>query len=164
MLKRYLLLTVLFGTLLLTGCGEKEELIVFKENVSAFYTEVAAIEAEILFVDEQSEDAVAVLLTQLEQLSAQFQQLAEWEVPEEFISVEALADDAADYMSEAVRLYTEAYEEDYVSDSLIQAAAENYESAMKRIHYIASLLQSEIPQDANVTIEEDEAWESDTEG
>ena len=68
----------------------------------------------------------------------------------EFISIEELADDASAYMDQAVRLYSEAYEEDYVSDALIQAATENYESAMKRINYIAVLLQGEIPEGATV--------------
>ena len=150
MFKRYTLLITLVCMMALAGCGEKEELTAFKENINNFYTEVSAIETAISSIDEQSEDAVATLLINLEQMSSQFQQLADMEVPEEFISVEDLADDAASYMHEAVRLYGEAYEEDYVSDSLIQAAAENYESAMKRINYIAVLLQGEIPEGATV--------------
>lgn len=150
MFKRYTLLITLICMTVLAGCGEKEELTVFKENMNDFYTEVSAIETAISSIDEQSEDAVATLLINLEQMSSQFQQLADMEVPEEFISVEDLADDAASYMHEAVRLYGEAYEEDYVSDSLIQAATENYESAMKRINYIAVLLQGEIPEGATV--------------
>ena len=151
MLKKYtLIISVLLSMMIFTGCGEKEELTKFKEDMNLFYTEVSTIETSIASVDESSESAVATLLINLEQMATQFQQLAEMEVPEEFISIEALADDAADYMHEAVRLYGEAYEEDYVSDSLIQAATENYESAMKRINYIAVLLQGEIPEEAFV--------------
>ncbi len=150
MFKRYTLIITLICMMTLAGCGEKEELTTFKENINDFYMEVSAIETAIAAIDESSEDAVTTLLINLEQMSTQFRQLAEMEVPEEFISVEDLADDAADYMYEAVRLYGEAYEEDYVSDSLIQAAAENYDSAMKRINYIAILLQGEIPEGATV--------------
>ena len=151
MLKKYILIfSLLLCMIFFAGCGEKEELTTFKEEMNNFYTEVSAIESAINSIDEQSENAVSTLLINLEQMSAQFQQLAELEVPEEFISVEALADDAADYMYEAVRLYGEAYEEDYVSDSLIRAAADNYDSAMKRINYIAVLLQGEIPEEAVV--------------
>ena len=164
MLKKYTLILALFLCMsMITGCGEKEELTTFKEEMKDFYTEVSAIESSINAIDEQAEDAVSALLIQLEQMSTQFQQLAELEVPEEFISVEDLADDAADYMYEAVRLYGEAYEEDYVSDSLIQAAAENYESAMKRINYIAVLLQGEIPEGATVIEEEGTEFEPYTE-
>jgi len=151
MLKKYILSAlVLAGMLVFTGCGEKEELTVFKEQINDFYTEVSALEAELDSIDEQSENAVSTIMISLEQMNEQFQKLAEIEVPTEFISVEDLAEDAASYMHEAVRLYSEAYEEDYVSDSLIQAAADNYESAMKRINYIAVLLQGEIPEGATV--------------
>lgn len=151
MLKRYILTaTLLAGMLVFTGCGEKEELTVFKEQMNDFYTEVSTLETEIASVDEGSENAVSTLLINLEQMNEQFQKLAEIEVPEEFISVEDLAEDAASYMNEAARLYGEAYEEDYVSDALIQAASENYESAMKRINYIAVILQGEIPEGATV--------------
>lgn len=146
MLKKAFVLCMLTGMLVLTACGEDKKLTVFKENMDQFYTEISAIEESISSIDEQSEDAVASLLIQMEQMAEQFQRLADMEVPEEFISVEELADDAADYMGEAVRLYEEAYEEDYVSDSLIQAAADNYASAMKRVNYIAYLLQDKIPE------------------
>ena len=151
MLKRYVLILVTITSMLFfSGCGEKEELTVFKEQISNFYTEVSAIETEINAIAEDSENAVSTLLINMEQMSEQFQKLADLEVPAEFVSVEDLADDAASYMYEAVRLYGEAYEDDYVSDSLIQAASYNYESAMKRINYIAILLQGEIPEGAPV--------------
>ena len=155
MLKKYVLMLVtIISMLFFAGCGEREELTVFKEQIDNFYTEVSALETEMNSITEDSENAVSTLLVSLEQMSEQFQELADLDVPAEFISVEDLADDAASYMYEAVRLYGEAYEEDYVSDSLIQAASDNYESAMKRINYIAILLQGEIPEGANV-IEDD---------
>ena len=155
MLKKYVLMLVtIISMLFFAGCGEREELTVFKEQIDNFYTEVSALETEMNSITEDSENAVSTLLVSLEQMSEQFQKLADLDVPTEFISVEDLADDAASYMHEAVRLYGEAYEEDYVSDSLIQAATDNYESAMKRINYIAALLQGEIPEGATV-IEDD---------
>ena len=151
MLKKLTCLVVIsLNIMFISGCGEKEELTVFKEEMNQFYTEVSAIETAMQEIDEEDEDAVASMLEQLEQMNLAFETLAEVEIPAEFISVEDLADDAAAYMYEAVRLYDEAYEEDYVSDSLIQAATENYESAMKRINYIAVLLQGEIPEGAVV--------------
>lgn len=151
MLKKYtLIVSILLCMTFFTGCGEREELTVFQEDMSEFYEEVSAIESNIVSIDESSEDAVTTLLFNMEQMLLQFQQLAEMDVPEEFISVEDLADDAYDYMKEAVRLYEEAYEEDYISDPLIQAASENYASAMRRINYIALLLQGEIPEGATV--------------
>ena len=151
MLKRFTLLIVLMMSMLVfTGCGEKEELTVYEENMKNFYAEISEIENAIAEIDESSENAVNTLLINMEEMAACFQTLANMDVPEEFISIEELADDASAYMDEAVRLYSEAYEEDYVSDALIQAATENYESAMKRINYIAVLLQGEIPEGATV--------------
>ena len=151
MVKKYsILLGMILGISFLTGCGEKEELTKFKDEMNQFYTEISGIEGEIASIDEEAEDAVESIIHCMEQMALQFQNLSEIEVPEEFISIEELADDASSYMEEAVRLYSEAYEEDYVSDSLIQAATENYESAMKRVNYIAVLLQGEIPEGATV--------------
>ena len=147
MVKKYsVILGMILGMGFLCGCGEKEELTQFHEDINQFYTEISVIEDEIAAIDEETEDAFFSMINQMEQMAMQFQNLAQIKVPEEFISVEELAEDAASYMDEAFRLYSEAYEEDYVSDSLIQAAAENYESAMKRINYIAIILQGEIPE------------------
>ena len=107
-------------------------------------------DAQSDFLSDATKNAVNTLLINMEEMAACFQTLANMEVPMEFISIEELADDASAYMDEAVRLYSEAYEEDYVSDALVQAATENYESAMKRINYIAVLLQGEIPEGATV--------------
>lgn len=151
MLKRFtFLIALMMSMLVFTGCGEKEELTVYEENMKNFYAEISEIENAIAEIDESSENAVNTLLVNMEEMAACFKTLANMEVPMEFISIEELADDASAYMDEAVRLYSEAYEEDYVSDALIQAATENYESAMKRINYIAVLLQGEIPEGANV--------------
>ena len=151
MLKRFtLLIALMMSMLVFTGCGEKEELTVYEENMKNFYAEISEIENAIAEIDESSENAVNTLLINMEEMAVCFQTLADMEVPMEFISIEELADDASAYMDEAVRLYSEAYEEDYVSDVLIQAATENYESAMKRINYIAVLLQGEIPEGATV--------------
>ena len=148
--KQALLIFIMTCMLAFTGCGEREELTVFNEQINDFYTEVSVLETEIASMDAETEDAVSVLLTHLQKMGTKFQQLADVEVPVEFISVEELAEDAASYMQEAVRLYEEAYAEEYVNDALIQAAAENYEYAMKRVNYIAIILQGEIPEGATV--------------
>lgn len=155
MVKKYILLLLgIFCFSILTGCGESEELGSFQESINNFYTEVTDIEQSINNIDVNEEDAVTSTLIYMEQMMVQFEMLAELEVPVEFANVEELADDAADYMSEAVKLYTEAYEAESVNDSYIRAAMENYDSAIKRINYIADLLQGKIPEGA-VVIEGD---------
>lgn len=151
MLKKYILLLSLTGIALLAGCGDNTELAVFQESVQSFYTEVSDIEDAMNNINNEEEDAVTTMLICMEQMSSQFEVLADLKVPLEFSSVEKLADDASEYMTEAVKLYTRAYEEaGKVNEPYIQAAIENYDSAMKRIGYIAALLQGEIPEGAVV--------------
>ena len=63
MLKKYSLLTTLLVSMLVfTGCGEKEELTVFSDNMQSFYTEVSNLENAIAEIDASSENAVDTLL------------------------------------------------------------------------------------------------------
>lgn len=154
-----LLLTALCGLSLIAGCGEKKELTVFKENMDSFYTQITDIQDSIQSIDIGSEDAASNLLSDLEQMVQQFDSLAAMEAPQEFSNIEELADDAATYMQQAYELYQQAYSQDFISDSYTQAASENYASAMKRISYIAALLQGEIPEGATVTEGDDTEFE-----
>lgn len=164
MFKKYsLLLISLLSFALLTGCGEKEELTTFKENMNTFYTEISAIGSSIDAIDPEAENAVSDLMDNLNEMSAQFLVLADMEVPEEFSSIENLADDAYEYMAEAVSLYSQAYSEDSVNTSYVEAASANYENAIKRVNYIASLLQGEIPEGATVITGEGNEFEPYTE-
>lgn len=162
MRKILLVLNVLVFAIL-AGCGEKKELVEFHDSINAFYTEVSNIEGSMELIDEYDEKAVTKLQVCMEQMKTQFQALADIKVPDEFTSVESLADDAYHYMSEAVRLYSEAYKGEIVEDTYVQAAVENYDSAMKRVNYIAVLLQGEIPDEATVVEEEGNEFEPYTE-
>ena len=107
-------------------------------------------------IDPASDTAVNQLLSQLDQIDMLFQQLAAIEVPDDFEdqfgNIEELADEAADYMTEADSLYHEAYAEERLDESLLMAADENYSRAMKRVNYIAQLLQGQIPEGDNITV------------
>ena len=160
MFRKYiLLLAAILGLFCMTGCGNKEEITSFQQNMDNFYTEVSEIESNIEAIDAEDDGAVTNLLIYLEQMSSQFQQLAQMEIPKEFVNIEALTSDASEYMTEAVRLYTEAYGTDSVNDAYVEAAAKNYASAMKRINYIAVLLQGEIPEGVTVIEGDDTEFE-----
>ena len=148
--RKYMVALGIAGLLAVSGCGQSEKLGAFQESIENFYAEVSGIESEIRHIDVKSEDAVTALLILLEQMSVQLDILAKAEVPDEFASVAELAQDAQMYMTEASRLYQEAFSEDQVKEPYVEAAIENYESAMKRIDYIAVLLQGEIPEGATV--------------
>lgn len=154
MTKRILLISCV-SLLWLSGCGEKKELTEFKENMTTFYTEIAHIGEGIEGIAPDAETAVDSLLEGLAKLEHQFQFLADVQVPDEFISIEDLADDAADHMHQAVSYYRQAYEGEQFNESYAEAASKHYENAMKRVGYIASLLQGEIPEDTNVVVTND---------
>ena len=153
-LKKRLLLAGLMSLCLLSGCGEKKELTEFKENMTTFYTEITSIGESINTISPDSEDAVSSLLGHLDAMDSQFQFLAEIPVPDEFASVEDLANDAAEHMSQAVSYYRQAYEGESFNQNYADAASRHYESAMKRVNYIATLLQGKIPEDANIIVTE----------
>ena len=78
------------------------------------------------------------------------------EVPEEFISVESLADEAAENMTQAVSLYHSLYESETFDTTIADAANEYYSRANIRLQYIISILHGEIPEGENVTITMDD--------
>ena len=64
-------------------------------------------------------------------------------------------------MTEAGSLYHEAYEQASLDESLLMAAEENYSRAMKRVNYIAQLLQGQMPEGDNITViesDDDPDW------
>jgi len=151
-----LLLTCIFGV---TGCGKDETLETYKEDMNAFYEAVQEKSDAIDMIDTSSETAVDELLGFLDDINQEFTALGEMTVPEQFASIEPLADDAASYMAEANRLYHEAYMDGFYDENTGEAAKQNYERAMKRISYIADIFRGEVPDDANVTVitEEEDA-------
>ncbi len=138
----------------LTGCGEKPELTEYKENMSLFYNDLTAAGEVINGIHPDSPDAVFLLLDAMDAMDQNFQYLASIEVPEEFSNIEVIADEAAAYMSQAAGLYHTAYESPEYDENAGAAAVLNYQAAMKRVGYIATLLQGEIPQGDDVIMTE----------
>ena len=95
--------------LLLSGCGKDQELEQFYSEMESF-TERANQNFQTLSgIDPSSENAVDELLAAMDSLAETFTVLAEISVPEEFASIEEIADEASSYMTEAAALYHEAY-------------------------------------------------------
>lgn len=140
----------------LTGCGKDAALTAFHEDMNGFYESLYASAGALGAIDPASETAADEMLSQMDQMESIFQELAAIEVPDDyedqFGNIEELADEAAEYMTEAGALYHEAYEETSLDDSLLMAADENYSRAMKRVNYIAQLLQGRIPEGDNITV------------
>lgn len=143
-------------SLLLAGCGEDEALTVFHDQMDGFYGSLSASVNILENIDPSSDTAVDEMLSELDNMSALFTDLDRIEVPpkyqEQFENIEEFAEEASGYMTEAASLYREAYAEGGYDDVIGEAARENYRRAMKRVNYIAILLQGRLPEDENIVI------------
>ena len=142
--------------LCLSGCGKDQKLEEYNENISTFTQNIADISIRMEEIDTSSNTASSEVLACLDELQAQFLVLAEMEVPKEFASIENLADEASEYMTEAVRLYHEVFEAEEYPEETASIAQENYNRAMKRLSYISSLLQGELPEGDDIIITEED--------
>lgn len=141
---------------LLSGCGSDPAIDAFHDEMDRFYSSLSESVNGLEAIDTESGAAIEEMLSELDEMNVLFEQLAAIEVPdkleEHFGNVAELADQAWEYMAEADRLYHEVYANDSYDQSVADAAWENYNRAMKRVNYIAILLQGRIPEDDNITV------------
>lgn len=149
-----LLIAGLLASTALTACGEDPELTQFRNSIESFCTEISQIDTAINGIDASSEGAVRELLSYLDDLEDAFQEFAELDFPEEFDYLEEIADQAGDYMSNAVSGYHEAYSDSSYDETIAAYAGENYSRAYKRIQIIITFLHGETPEDVDLQIEE----------
>lgn len=154
MKKRIYSLILLTSTLfILSGCGNsRSELDSYRESVEDFYDEVIAVNDRINSIDAESENAPEELLEELDTLNELFQDFAELEVPEEYMAVESLADEAASFMDESVTLYHSAYSDGTFNSFTAGMAYDKYGRAILRINYIGDILQGKEIDDENVNL------------
>jgi len=143
-------------SLFAVGCGKDADLTKYEENVTAFIDEVSDIKVRMDKIDINSDSAIVDTLMCLDAMQEQFYLLAEMDVPKEFASIESLADEASEYMTEAVAIYHEVFEAEEYDAAYVDVATQNYDRAMKRLSYISTLLQGELPDDENLIITEEE--------
>lgn len=141
----------------LTGCGktaEEKELADFSSSISDFTTAIQEADQKINNLDVTKEDSVKELLDILDNLDVEFKELAELSVPNQYESIETLADEASDNMSNAVSYFHTAYEADPFSEQDADVAYQYYTRAMTRVEYIGYVLSGEIPENEHVTVQE----------
>lgn len=154
-----LLIMTFFTALTLTGCGKDTELENYKANMNQFFENIKVIDSSINGIDPNSETAVSDLLSLLDSMNTSFEQMASLSVPSGFPGVEELADEASEYMAEAVSYYHQAYEGEYDA-ALADVAYQNYERANVRFQYIVSILHGDIPEEI-YTYEDEESLSED---
>ncbi|MFI3211826.1 MAG: hypothetical protein R3Y24_00650 [Eubacteriales bacterium] len=156
--KCILTLLTITSLFFITGCGSKDSALTsFETNLTNFTENISTINEAISNIDPTSDNAEENLLTYLSALDDQIALLADLEVPEEFSSIESLADDATIYMNEALTLFTDTYTEEILDEAKLEAAIENYTRAMSRLGYISDLLQGLTPEGDDVIVEESDA-------
>ncbi|EOS78470.1 hypothetical protein C819_00069 [Lachnospiraceae bacterium 10-1] len=156
---KIILLLTFLTSFFLTGCGKDAELENYKANMNQFFENIRVIDSSINALDPNSETAVSDLLSLLDSMNTSFEQMASLDVPDGFPGVDELADEASEYMSEAVSYYHQAYENGY-NANLEDAARQYYESANVRFQYIVSILHGDIPEE--IYTYEDETSSEDT--
>lgn len=147
---------ILAGCLVLTvtSCGKKEEeqINAYRDSMTTCYETIASSASALDAINPSANSAVTDMLDQLDQINTAFQNMAALEVPEEYSSIETMADDAAYYMSEASRLYHEAFADGgYLSDVGNEAKLQ-YKAAMTYLSYIGDVLMGEMPEGEDVTV------------
>jgi len=152
---------LLLSALLLTGCAPKEdtEMLAFKDEINEFCDKIVEIDASINEITNESADGEGLesakreLLSCLDDLKDEFSVFASLDFPEEFDYLEAMSDEASEYMTEAVNYYHTIYEhQEKYNESMEEYANENYARAYKRIKVIVSLFRGETPDEEGLTI------------
>ncbi|MDR0220929.1 MAG: hypothetical protein LBI54_05960 [Lachnospiraceae bacterium] len=130
----------------LAACGADRSLDEYREKMERFFAQIEVYDNAINALDPEADDAVEEMLAHLDGLAAAVKEMAGYKVPEDFIGVVELAGQAEYYMTEAVRLYREAYTAEEFDEETAWAALENYERANLRLRYIAEILRGNIPE------------------
>lgn len=154
LIKRGGILLTLLLTLLLAGCGPSEELTDYKEKMERFFGVIALYDSNMNAIEPMAEDAEETLLHNLDNMETAFNEMAEYEIPEEFATLGELPKEAAFYMSAAVAKYHEAYDNEY-NEAAEAEATQFYEKANRRLQYIIDILHGEIPEGGDVEFVEE---------
>ena len=145
--------------LCLTACGhtnEEKELADFSSSISDFTASIQDANQQINELDVNDTNASQELLSILDGLDEKFKELADLSVPEQYQSIETLADEASENMTNAVSYFHSAYEGEVFDEQDADVAYQYYTRAMVRIEYIGYVLVGEIPENDHVTVQEQE--------
>ena len=155
---KYLIATIT-TVMCLTACGhttEEKELADFSASISDFTAAIQDANQQINELDVNDAKSSDELLSILDNLDTEFKNLAELPVPEQYQSIETLADEASENMTNAVSYFHSAYESEEFNEQDADVAYQYYTRAMTRVEYIGYVLVGEIPENDHVTVQEQE--------
>lgn len=153
------ILAIITTAICLGGCNtktdEEKELADFSASISGFTTIIKDADAQINAIDTTSKEAPTELLEILDGLDEEFKKLSELAVPEQYRSIEDLADEASANMSNSVSYYHSAYDTGIYNEQDADIAYQYYTRAMTRVQYIGYILVGEVPEGENITVQEE---------
>lgn len=136
---------------LLTACGKTKDYSEFEGKINSFCDRIAEIDENINSIDTSSDTATDSMLENLDSLDSEFKAFAEIDFPESYDYLEKFADEASEYMTEAVNTFSDVYTNtEYDEETLrnhFDYAEENYNRAFKRVRIIITFLHGETPED-----------------
>lgn len=141
-------ITCLLGFMIavsLTACGTDPEITQFKREMDEFCASVAELNESINHIDAEKDNAADLALDYLDQLDKEFQEFAEMDFPEPFDYLENLADEAGQYMTEAVSSYHTAFADEGFNQETAEYARENSSRAFRRVQVILDILHGKDP-------------------
>ena len=161
-MKKSVLISAITGmlvALLLVGCGRDAALDEYKKNMEQYFANIAALDEYMNAINPETDLDGRQILGYLDQLETLTIEMADFAVPEQFEIVESLADEAAENMTSAVELYHQFYEDEEPNINISDAAYQYYVRANKRIVYVRSILQGNMPEE--LVVVEDDGTSSD---
>jgi len=147
------LAVLLLICVMLTGCSNTNknlDMTRLHDEINEFCDNLKEIDSAInqitnVTADEQGlKTATDTLLSNLDLLKDEFAKFSNIDFPTEYDYLEKLADEAYDYMTEAVNAYRKTYRDNYTA-SMEEYASENYKRAYKRVQIIIDVLNGKEP-------------------
>ena len=145
--KRFLSIVsiVLLCMLMLFGCGKSSGKEAFEADFMEFCDKVAEIDANIKAINPDDENAPAELLSSLDTLGELFTNMSSMKFPKEYDYLVTLAEESGQFMNLAVENYHAAFEAEVYDEESASLANEYYARAYKRLKYMITFMQGEIP-------------------
>lgn len=147
-MKKIIVLTfILAFSLNLSSCGkDTEKILTFQTELNDVILDMEAIHTELNTLDVSDENASDLALDYLSDLTQAFNRLAAINVTDEnHAYITQLAEEGADYMSQAYDLFQTAYGGEAFDEATADLAYQHLERATTRIRVIVNMLHGEIP-------------------
>ena len=134
-------LLCLFMALCFAGC-KKNDPQSYIDAVAEFNGKLATYDAKINNINTKDPQCDTELLKLLEELEGEFKKFAEAEPPKGYSGAKLHAQNASDYMSQAVAYYRTAFEKEEIDQIALSSARVQYENAFIEIKNVGVALQN----------------------